>query len=313
MYAFIDRERHYYVVVGGFTMHRAPSVKIVNSPPRMEERYVPSHPMFEKVVQSFLRAAEVNGGDPIAINLLKEHYTMSKNRIFILSIALVPALLVVGVVGTPKKATEIIGDNAELKAVKTKEEFEALPEVTRLLVADLDTKVATLDNTSKLERAFEVLSKYEMPVDTKPRTKGVKSLIRDLFAVEGARHTVAEIVTLTGGTEVSVKTALSDLRSATYCKPGEPLNLTRLPTGSYALLSPEQVAAEKEKLAKEKADKEKADKEAKDAEKAKKAEEKKLADAAKAAEKPAGDAEKPAKKGKAKAEVAGGEAGGAAA
>ena len=48
---------------------------------------------------------------------------------------------------------------------------------------------------------------------------------------------------------MSVTTAISDLRSTTYCKPGEPLSLTRLPDGNYALVSAEAAKAAKKATA----------------------------------------------------------------
>jgi len=260
----------------------------------MEERYVPSHPLFPKIVEAFKKAAETYGGDPIAVNLFMEHYNMAKNKIFLISmIAVASSSVVANIVGTSKKALEMVAADANLKPVKTKEEFDALPEATRLLIAGLDAKVETLEDADKLERAFEVLTAYEMPVTAKAaRSKGVKALIRDLFAVEGAKHTVAEIVELTGGSEVSVKTALSDLRSATYCKPGEPIELYRLPSGHYAIVSKEQVAAEKA-----------AAEQAKEDAKAKKVADKAAAKAEADAKKAADKAEKAAKAAADKAEA----------
>ncbi len=151
------------------------------------------------------------------------------------------------IVASKKKAAEAIGDNANMKACATKEEFDALPEATRIAIADTDANVATLDEATKLERAYEVATKPAVKeAPAKPaRAKGVKQLIRELFAVPGARHSIDDIMTLTSGTKVSVTTAISDLRSATYCKPGEPMSLTRLGDGKYALLSADEIAAAK--------------------------------------------------------------------
>ena len=316
MYAFVDRARHYYLRVGSFTIHRAPQIEIVLNPPRMEERYVKGTEIFEKVLSAFHNSCKEHGGDPIAINLFKEHCIMAKNPIFIVN----PETgEVTGKVATSVKALELINATPGLTAIKTLEEFSSLSDGAKLAIADLDAKVATLDNASKLERAWEVLSAYEMPTTAKPaRSKGVKSLIRDLFAVEGARHTVAEICALTGGTEVSVKTALSDLRSPTYCVPGEPLVLTLLPSKHYALLSTDDLneiainklkAEEDAKAAKEEAKAAKAEAAA-----AKKAEAEAAKKATAESKVPASDpAAAPAKKAKGKkaAAEAGGEAGGA--
>jgi len=45
---------------------------------------------------------------------------------------------------------------------------------------------------------------------------GAKVALRALFDVPGSRYTLAELVTLTGKTEVNVRTQLSDMRSPKY-------------------------------------------------------------------------------------------------
>ncbi|HEY6020289.1 MAG TPA: hypothetical protein VIY48_10405 [Candidatus Paceibacterota bacterium] len=54
---------------------------------------------------------------------------------------------------------------------------------------------------------------------SKPGKKNVKSAktwLRELLSAEGAEYTLAELVALTGKTEVNIRTMLSDLRSAKY-------------------------------------------------------------------------------------------------
>lgn len=69
-----------------------------------------------------------------------------------------------------------------------------------------------------------------------PRPKGAKVLVRELYAANPAgEFTVEEISTAIGKPASSVTTALSDLRSEKYCKPGEPLVLHRHASGKYSL------------------------------------------------------------------------------
>jgi len=214
----------------------------------MEKRFT-AGAEFHRIVEAFLLAAATYGGDPIAINLIKEHFIMAK--ILVID---THEKAVKGIFGSQKKADEVItaaGEGHHLVVCADKEAFEALHEDVRKHIANSNENVATLPKQEKLERAYEVAcAKPEAPA--KPaRAKGVKSLIRELFAVADARHSLEDIMKLTGGTKVSVTTAISDLRSTTYCKPGEPLSLTRLPDGNYALVSAEAAAAEKAKVAAE--------------------------------------------------------------
>lgn len=53
----------------------------------------------------------------------------------------------------------------------------------------------------------------------KAQTKAIKSAkdwLRELLSVDGASYTLADLVALTGKTEVNIRTMLSDLRSAKY-------------------------------------------------------------------------------------------------
>jgi hypothetical protein len=285
-YAYIDSSKHYFIRVGGYAIHRTPTIQILLKPPRMEKCFTAGDE-FHRIVEAFLKAAENYGGDPIAINLIKEHYTMSKSKHIIVSIALASVL---SHHAHATKAAEALAAAGEGHVhIKSKEEFDALPEAVRLSIADTNKDVATLPNDVKLERAYEVaITKPAIEKVAPPaRAKGVKSLIRELFTVPGASHSVDDIMSLTGGTKVSVTTALSDLRSPTYCKPGEPLSLTRLPSGKYELIAPEEAEAAKAKIAEE----------AEAAKAAKKAE----AEAAKAAKKAEAEAAKAAKKAEAEA------------
>lgn len=47
-------------------------------------------------------------------------------------------------------------------------------------------------------------------------TKSAKDWLRELFSKPNARYTLAELVALTGKTEVNIRTMLSDLRSSKY-------------------------------------------------------------------------------------------------
>ena len=248
-YAFYDAGRKYYLRIGGFTIVRKPSIQIILDPPRMERCYKDGDEL-SHIVDSFLKAADLHGGDPIAINLIKEICIMAKNKVIVIDTHNKKVSAIVASVEKGKEHVAAQGDHAKHHVViATAEEFDALHEDLRIALADTNPDVATLPKEEKLARAYEVASKPVKVAKEKPapkaKAKGVKSLIRALFAVTGARHSIVEICALTAGTDVSVKTAISDLRSATYCKPGEPLFLTRLADGKYALLA----AGEAEALA----------------------------------------------------------------
>ncbi len=51
-------------------------------------------------------------------------------------------------------------------------------------------------------------------------TKSAKDWLRDLLSAEGAEYTLAELISLTGKSEVNIRTMLSDLRSPKYCGKG---------------------------------------------------------------------------------------------
>ena len=68
-----------------------------------------------------------------------------------------------------------------------------------------------------------------------PRPKGAKVLVRELFADANAAYSLDELAAKTGKPAGSITTAISDLRSTKYCKPGDPLNLHRWSDGKYRL------------------------------------------------------------------------------
>jgi hypothetical protein len=51
-------------------------------------------------------------------------------------------------------------------------------------------------------------------------TKSAKDWLRDLLSAENAEFTLAELIALSGKTEVNIRTMLSDLRSPKYCGKG---------------------------------------------------------------------------------------------
>lgn len=51
-------------------------------------------------------------------------------------------------------------------------------------------------------------------------SKSAKDWLRELLSVEGAEFTLAELIALSGKTEVNIRTMLSDLRSPKYCGKG---------------------------------------------------------------------------------------------
>lgn len=55
------------------------------------------------------------------------------------------------------------------------------------------------------------------PAGKRAATKSAKDWLRDLLSAEGASYTLAELVALSGKTEINIRTMLSDLRSPRYC------------------------------------------------------------------------------------------------
>ena len=261
-YAFIDSRGKYYLRSGSFTFHRTPLVHIILNPPRME-KCITADSDLHRVVDAFLEAAVKYGGDTIAINLIKELSIMAKSKILVID---AKGKRVHAITASAEAAATSIAEAGEegagFKVVSTTEEFAALSQSVRVAIACTNIDVASMPVEEQLTRAYEVACKPVKVAKTpKPaRAKGVKSLIRELFSIAGARHTVEEICALTAGTKVSVATAISDLRSAKYCTPGDPLPLTRLSDSKYALLSAEEkevAEAEKEATtAQKKAEKE---------------------------------------------------------
>ena len=234
------------------TFHRTPAIRVILKAPRMEKRFTAGDE-FHRIADAFVKAAETYGGDPIAVNLIKEYSIMAK--ILVID---TEAKKVHSTVGSKKKADSILaeaGEGHHLVIAANKDEFDALHEDVRSHIAKTNANVATLPHEEQLERAYEVATtKVEAVNQPKPSTsKGVKVLIRQLFAVEGARHSIEDVMHLTEGSKSSVTTAISDLRSPKYCKPGEPLRLTRLPDGNYALVSKEYAAEVKANFAAAKA------------------------------------------------------------
>ena len=167
-YAFYDAGRKYYLRIGGFTIVRKPSIQIILDPPRMERCYKNGDEL-SHIVDSFLKAADEHGGDPIAINLIKEICIMAKNKVIVID---THNAKVAAIVATAEKAEEYVeaqGEHAKHHvAVATAEEFNALHEKLRIAIADTNADVATLPKEEKLARAFEVASK-PVKVATPPK------------------------------------------------------------------------------------------------------------------------------------------------
>ena len=51
-------------------------------------------------------------------------------------------------------------------------------------------------------------------------SKSAKDWLRELLSAENAEFTLAELIALSGKTEVNIRTMLSDLRSPKYCRKG---------------------------------------------------------------------------------------------
>jgi hypothetical protein len=88
-------------------------------------------------------------------------------------------------------------------------------------------------NTNATETTKPVKEKKEKA----PRPPGAKALVRQIFAANpNAALTIEEIAAQTGKPASSITTAISDLKSTKYCKPGDPLKLYRHSTGKYSLV-----------------------------------------------------------------------------
>lgn len=80
--------------------------------------------------------------------------------------------------------------------------------------------------------------------EKKARPAGAKTLVRQVYANEPAgEYTVEELASKTGKPTSSITTAISDLRSTKYCKPGDPLVLHRHSNGKYSLTEEVKVEA----------------------------------------------------------------------
>lgn len=55
------------------------------------------------------------------------------------------------------------------------------------------------------------------PAGKRAASKSAKDWLRDLLSQDGASYTLAELVALSGKTEINIRTMLSDLRSPKYC------------------------------------------------------------------------------------------------
>lgn len=87
------------------------------------------------------------------------------------------------------------------------------------------TKTTTTNTTTKKEKA--------------PRPAGAKALVREIFTKDpNAEFTIEELAQKTGKGVPSITTAISDLKSTKYSKPGEPLKLHRHKNGKFSLKEP---------------------------------------------------------------------------
>lgn len=60
----------------------------------------------------------------------------------------------------------------------------------------------------------------EAPKGKRAASKSAKDWLRELLSAENAEFTLAELIALSGKTEVNIRTMLSDLRSPKYCGKG---------------------------------------------------------------------------------------------
>lgn len=72
--------------------------------------------------------------------------------------------------------------------------------------------------------------------DKAPRPAGAKTLVRQILTAQPtASFSLEELAQQTGKPTSSITTAISDLKSSKYCKPGDPLVIHRSKAGRYSL------------------------------------------------------------------------------
>jgi len=96
--------------------------------------------------------------------------------------------------------------------------------------------------TSKKSTSNEtrIARKPPTPKAKAVKAPGIKAQIAVLLSAGGS-YTVAELVKATGGKEVSVRTALSDLKSRVYCGLPAPLAIFSN-DGVYRVMPPDELA-----------------------------------------------------------------------
>lgn len=76
---------------------------------------------------------------------------------------------------------------------------------------------AERDQRRQARAAKEAKADEAPPAGKRAATKSAKDWLRDLLSADGASYTLAELVALSGKTEINIRTMLSDLRSPRYC------------------------------------------------------------------------------------------------
>lgn len=285
MTTFYDRERHYYIEARGALLTTSPRVVFARKRPQF---LLPvAVELVDRVLYHFNSAVDKHGGDPAAINLLQEYIMSAKGaNLVVLTGA------VIGNFGFPNDAVafaatkegSVVLDEAAFGKLSVDERCK----LSRPMLNESES-AKTQDGEGFAKQAWKVAARFKNPKVTKekaakpakesaPRKKGVKTLISEMFTTGDGPATlhlsVEEIMAATTGTKASVTTAISDLRSTTYCGKGGVVKLERI-GGKYALEggAASAKAHEADKAVQAKVDAEKkVKKEAADAEKKAKAE-----------------------------------------
>lgn len=309
MKAYQDHNRHFYLSPDGQVLiARNPKIKFADCWPRdlveLPDEMVP------RVVEGFLKCADLYGGYSLPIYLIKEDIMSSKSNFLVIL-----AGVIAGNYGFQKDADKAVAEGGALVGGTVVDEAAwgklSVAERCKLARPLLSEKEAakTQDGEGFAKSSWKVASRFKNPRPAagekegkkdkppkEPRAKGIKTLIFEMFngaPGENKALSVEEIMAETKGTKASVTTAISDLRSVKYAGKAGTLNLVRVGDkyareGSKQLKTAQDAAAKATKEADEKKAKDKKDADAKkaaDAKAAKDAADKKAADAAAAKKK----------------------------
>lgn len=248
--AFKDHNSRFYVSPDGkVLLTRDPRVKFAERWPK-DLQQLPDE-MVQRVVAGFLECADKYGGFSLAISILKEHVMSSKGNFLVILAGAVAANY-----AFEKEAQAAIADGGPQAGGKylSEADWDKLPvaercELARPMLSEKE-KAKTQDGEGFAKSSWKVASRFKnakpagnatqgadgKPAkETKPRAKGVKTLIYEIFNGDDGDDkilSVDEIMKETNGTRASVTTAISDLRSSKYAGKQGTLNLVRVSVGT---------------------------------------------------------------------------------